>query len=53
MAHFAGLDFDKAHIAHALDRVESALVLGLIGAGLLACALGSVVYDFGRLVSAW
>jgi hypothetical protein len=53
MAHFAGLDFDKAHIVHALDRVESALVLGLIGAGLLACALGSVVYDFGRLGSAW
>jgi hypothetical protein len=53
MAHFAGLDFDKVHFVKALDRVESALVLSLIGGGLLACALGAVVYDLGRLISAW
>lgn len=53
MAHFAGLDFDKAHLVRAVDRVESALVVGLIGAGLMACALGAVIYDVGRLFSAW
>jgi hypothetical protein len=53
MAHFAGLDFDKAHLVRAVDWVESALVVGLIGAGLVACALGAVIYDVGRLFSAW
>jgi hypothetical protein len=53
MAHFARLEFDKAHLVRAVDRVESALLVGLIGAGLAACALGAVVYDFGRLFSAW
>lgn len=48
IAHFA----DKAH----LERLNRAIVLGLIGTGLLACAFGAIVYDFyalGRLVSAW
>lgn len=53
MAHFAGLDFDKAHLVQAVDRMESALVIGLIGAGLAACSLGAVVYDVGRWFSAW
>jgi hypothetical protein len=53
MAHFAGLDFDKAHLVRAVDRVETALVVGLIGAGLVACALGAVIYDVGRWFSAW
>ena len=52
MAHFARHPFDKAHpVRDALDRVESAIVVVLVGAGLLACALGAVVYDVGRAVS--
>jgi hypothetical protein len=54
MAHFAWPTFDKAHpVRDAVDRVETAVVISLIGLGLLACALGAVVYDVGRLVSAF
>ncbi len=50
MAHLA----DKTHFdKHTLARVNSAIMVGLIGGGLLVCVLGAVVYDFGRLVSAW
>jgi hypothetical protein len=50
MAHLA----DKAHLdRHTLGRVNSALMLGLIGGGLLACALGAFVYDLERFISAW
>jgi len=53
LAHFA----DRAHLDKAhLERFNRAVVLGLIGAGLLACVLGAVVYDFyalGRLFSVW
>jgi|HubBroStandDraft_6_1064221.scaffolds.fasta_scaffold290851_2 hypothetical protein len=50
MAHFAG----KAHVDKAtLGRVNSAIMLGLIGSGLVACAVGAIVYDFGRWFSAW
>jgi hypothetical protein len=53
MAHFAWPTLDKAHpVRDAVDRVETTIVIGLIGAGLLACALGAVIYDVGRLVSA-
>ena len=53
MAHFAWPTFDKAHpVRDAVDRLETAVVIVLIGAGLLACALGAVIYDVGRLVSA-
>jgi hypothetical protein len=54
MPHFAGSYFHKLHpVRDVLDRVESAVVLGLIGAGLAACALGAVVYDVGRLFAAF
>lgn len=36
-----------------LGRVNSALLLGLIGGGLATCVFGAAVYDFGRLFSAW
>jgi len=53
LAHFA----DRAHLDKAhLERFNRVVVLGLIGAGLLACVLGAVVYDFyalGRLFSVW
>jgi hypothetical protein len=46
------------HKAHGVDkqtlaRLNSALMLGLIGTGLGACAFGAIVYDVGRLFSAW
>jgi hypothetical protein len=48
MIHLAGkTHFDK----HTLDRVEGAIVLGLMGFGLAACAIGAVVYDVIRLFS--
>lgn len=50
MAHLA----DKAHLdRHTLARVNSAIMLILIGGGLLACVLGAVIYDLGRLLSMW
>lgn len=51
MAHLV----DKLHgfDKHTLARLNSALMLGLIGTGLAACAFGAIVYDVGRLFSAW
>jgi len=44
----------KAHCDRdTLARVNSAIMLGLIGGGLVVCALGALVYDVERLVSAW
>jgi hypothetical protein len=54
MAHFARPHFDWSHFNKGtLDRVESAIVLGLIGSGLAACALGAFIYDIARWFSAW
>jgi hypothetical protein len=54
MAHFAWSHFDRTHpVRDVFDRVESVIVVGLIGAGLVACALGAVVYDVERWVSAF
>ncbi|MFY9835384.1 MAG: hypothetical protein WAK55_02755 [Xanthobacteraceae bacterium] len=39
--------------ARTIDGVESALLLSLIGGGLVLCALGAVVYDVGRVFSVW
>jgi hypothetical protein len=50
VAHFA----DKLHIdKHKIDRMESAVLLSLIGGGLGFCVLGAAVYDIGRVLSAW
>ena len=38
---------------HLLARVNGAILLGLVGSGLLACAVGAIVYDVGRLFSVW
>jgi hypothetical protein len=49
-AHFA----DKAHLdKHKLEQVNSAVMLGVIGSGLMACAFGALFYDFGRWFSVW
>jgi hypothetical protein len=50
MAHLA----EKIHVDRdTLDRVESAIMLSLVGGGLAACAIGAVIYDIGRMVSIW
>jgi hypothetical protein len=53
MTHLA----DKAHRAHldkqTVSRVNSALMMGLIGGGLTACATGAFIYDVGRWFSVW
>ncbi len=36
-----------------LLRANGALVLGLIGGGLAACAVAAIVVDVGRWVAAW
>jgi hypothetical protein len=36
-----------------LERIENAIMLGVIGTGLAACAFGAIIYDVGRLFSAW
>jgi hypothetical protein len=36
-----------------IDRVESALLLSLIGGGLALCVLGAAAYDIGRVFSIW
>ncbi len=48
MAHFA----DKLHVdKQKSGRVESAVLLSLIGGGLALCALGAAVHDVGRVFS--
>jgi len=36
-----------------LARANSALLLTIVGGGLAACAVGAVIYDFGKLLSIW
>ncbi|HTZ03783.1 MAG TPA: hypothetical protein VMC05_15735 [Xanthobacteraceae bacterium] len=50
MTHLA----DKAHFdKRTLARVNSAVLLGMIGGGLAICVLGAVAYDLERLFSGW
>jgi hypothetical protein len=50
MAHLA----EKAQLdTDTLTRIQSAVIFGSIGSGLLACALGAFIYDIGRAVAAW
>ena len=36
-----------------LDRLNTVVVLALVGSGLAACVIGAFTYDVGRLFSAW
>jgi len=36
-----------------LLRANSALLLTLVGGGLVVCAVGAVIYDIGQMVGAW
>jgi hypothetical protein len=51
MAHLLG----KTHFVDkdSLERVESAIMLGMIGSGLAACVIGAFIYDLGRWFSVW
>ena len=50
MTHFA----DKVHIdKQKIERVEGAVLLFLIGGGLVFCVLGAALYDIGRVFSVW
>ncbi len=50
MVHLA----EKAHFdKQTLARVNSAIMLGLVGGGLALCAFGALIYDVGRLFSIW
>jgi hypothetical protein len=33
-----------------LTRLNTAVMLGLVGSGLAACAIGALIYDVGRLL---
>jgi hypothetical protein len=51
MIHLAG----KSHFVgkQSLDRVNSAIMLVLVGSGLAACVIGASIYDIGRWFSLW
>lgn len=50
VTHFA----DRTHLDRAtLARVNSILMIALIGSGLAACAFGALIFDLSRLVGAW
>jgi hypothetical protein len=36
-----------------LDRANRALLLGVVGGGLAACALGASIYDIGDWLDMW
>jgi hypothetical protein len=45
-------------MAHLVDhdllvRANTALLLTLVYGGLVACAVGATIYDFGRTFGAW
>ena len=50
--------FNVPHLADEADtgtltRIQSVVIFGSIGSGLLACALGSFIFDVGRALAAW
>ena len=55
MVHRAAHLVDKVHLPgkETVERVENAVILSVIGTGLVACAFGAIVYDIGRLFFAW
>jgi hypothetical protein len=50
MAHLVGKHFVEKDT---IGRANSALMLALIGGGLVVCALGAVVFDIGRMLAIW
>ena len=58
-AHFDRMHLNWLHLESAhfdrdmLARLNSVMLVGAIGSGLVACATGALIFDFGRLVGAW
>jgi hypothetical protein len=50
-AHGAGTADHIAPHDGALTRIQSAVIFGSIGSGLLACALGAFIYDIVTVVA--
>jgi hypothetical protein len=50
-----GQTVQRAHFVdkQVLDRLNTVIVLVLVGSGLAACVVGAFAYDVGRLLSAW
>jgi len=47
---------ETAAMAHSVEMpasLNTAILFGLIGCGLMACVIGALMYDAGRLLSAW
>ena len=36
-----------------LDRANRVLLIGVVGGGLVACALGASIYDIGERLAIW
>ncbi len=54
MAHLAKAYCEKAHFdKHTLGRVNSAIMLGLIGGGLAVCALGALPMTLPGCFDLW
>ena len=51
--HFEVAHLDDKADPGALSRIETVVIFGSIGSGLLACALGSFIFDVGRAFAAW
>lgn len=45
---------DNLHVnRQKIDRLESAVLLSLVGGGLALCVLGATAYDIARAFSMW
>jgi len=53
--HAMAQTVQRAHFVdkQVLDRLNTVIVLVLVGSGLAACVIGAFTYDVGRLLSAW
>jgi len=53
--HAMAQSAQRAHFVdkQVLDRLNTVIVLVLVGSGLAACVIGAFTYDVGRLLSAW
>jgi len=53
--HAMAQTVQRAHFVdkQVLDRLNTVVVLFLVGSGLVACVAGAFTYDVGRWLSAW
>ena len=55
MVHRTAHLVDKVHLCdkQTLERVESAVMLSVIGTGLAVCAFGAIAFDIVHLFGSW